>query len=114
MFVAWDLFSIEHDWDRVYTRGGRLFILSRGKDLLTRVTRGMTQTTTASACAKLKTQTAKADLKKYVCLREFYPLSLSKHDAVKNHGKVEVACGPVLLDIYTPATFVPRFCIPLK
>ena len=71
--LAWNLFFIQHDWDRVYTRGGRLFILSRGKDLLTRVTRGMTQSVTASACAKLKTQTAKVDLKKNICLLEFYP-----------------------------------------
>jgi len=116
MFVAlqltWDLFSIEHDWGRVYTRGGRLFILSQGKDLLTRVTRSMTQTVTASACAKLKTQTAKVDLKKSICLRGFFPLTLSKNDAVKSRGTVVVACRPNFLDIYRTATSMPRLLFP--
>jgi hypothetical protein len=110
--LAWYLFSILHDWDRVYKRGGRLFILSRGKDLLTRVTSGMTQTVTASACAKLKTQTAKVDLKKNICLRGLYPLTLSKHDAVNRRGTVEVACRPIFRDIYRPAISIPRLLYP--
>jgi hypothetical protein len=72
----------------------------------------MTQTVTASACAKLKTQTAKVYLKKNICLRGFYPLTLSKHDAMKSHAKVEVACRPILLDIYRPTTFMPRLLYP--
>jgi hypothetical protein len=57
--------------------------------------------------AQNKKITATVDLNKNICLREFCPLNLSKHDAVKKYGAIKVACSPVALDIYWAAAWIP-------